>query len=69
MAEERLQDLIARLDRERGDADRDYNPALTGVDRAALPRPELPHPPPPYDEAPDEAAQPALERSVDRRRA
>ncbi|HET9368624.1 MAG TPA: class I SAM-dependent methyltransferase [Vicinamibacterales bacterium] len=50
MADERLQDRIARLERERHDADRDYNQALTGVDRATLTRPDLPHPPPPYDE-------------------
>ena len=50
MADERLPDRIARLERERDDADRDYNQALTGVDRATLTRPDLPHPPPPYDE-------------------
>jgi len=48
---ERLADRLARLERERADADRDYNTRLTGVDQALLKRPEFPHPPPPYDEA------------------
>jgi trans-aconitate methyltransferase len=47
-----IEDLLARLERERLDADRLYNEALTAVDRA-LPSsaPALPEPPPPYDES------------------
>jgi 2-polyprenyl-3-methyl-5-hydroxy-6-metoxy-1,4-benzoquinol methylase len=48
---ERLADRLARLERERADADRRYNERLTGVDQALLKRPEFPHPPPAYDEA------------------
>ena len=48
---ERLADRLARLERERADADREYNDRLTGVDQSLLKRPELPHPPPAYDEA------------------
>ena len=43
---ERLADRLARLERERADADRQYNERLTGVDQALLKRAELPHPPP-----------------------
>jgi len=46
---ERLEDRLARLDRERQDADRRYNEALTALDRALTARPDLPAPPPPYD--------------------
>ena len=43
-------DELARLQRERDEADRRYNEALTRLD-AAIQRPrELPHPPRPYDE-------------------
>ncbi|HUR21442.1 MAG TPA: methyltransferase domain-containing protein [Vicinamibacterales bacterium] len=51
MEPERLADRLARLERERADADREYNERLTGVDQSLLKRPEFPHPPPPYDEA------------------
>lgn len=50
MEPERLEDRLARLERERANADRDYNARLTRVDQALLQRPEFPHPPPPYDE-------------------
>ena len=46
-----IEDLLARLERERLDADRLYNDALTAVDRALQTAPALPEPPPPYDEA------------------
>ncbi|MEO7191121.1 MAG: class I SAM-dependent methyltransferase [Vicinamibacterales bacterium] len=46
---ERLEDLLARVEREREDADTLYNTALTALDRACSSMPELPHPPPPYD--------------------
>ena len=45
-----IEDLLARLERERLDADRLYNDALTAVDRALQSVPALPEPPPPYDE-------------------
>ncbi|MEO6223007.1 MAG: class I SAM-dependent methyltransferase [Vicinamibacterales bacterium] len=51
MEPERLADRLARLERERADADRHYNERLTGVDQALLKRPEYPQPPPAYDEA------------------
>ena len=44
-----LQELLARLERERLDADRDYNAALTALDAALQRMPELPQPPPAYD--------------------
>jgi SAM-dependent methyltransferase len=48
---EPLEDTLKRLKKERDDADRRYNDALTALDRA-LPRPvELPPAPPQYDEA------------------
>ncbi len=50
MEPERLADRLARLERERADADRQYNERLTGVDQALLKRPEYPHPPPAYDQ-------------------
>jgi O-antigen chain-terminating methyltransferase len=43
-------ETLARLRRERQDADRLYNDALTALDRAIQRLRELPHPPPPYDE-------------------
>jgi len=46
---ERLEDRLARLERERRDADRSYNEALTALDRSLQPRPALPGGPPPYD--------------------
>ncbi len=48
---ERLEDRLARLERERQEADRAYNDRLTSVDRALWRRAEFPHPPPPYDDA------------------
>ena len=51
MEPERLVDRLARLEREREDADRQYNERLTGLDQALLKRPEFPHPPPSYDDA------------------
>jgi len=71
---ERLEDLLARLERECAEASREYNERLTRVDRALIERPGLPDPPPAYDEAqitplnqswdilPDGA--PALDRSL-----
>jgi SAM-dependent methyltransferase len=50
MADESLQDLLARLDREREGASRLYNDALTAVDQALQRRPSLPPPPPEYDD-------------------
>src|SRR5688572_23723599 len=47
---ERLADRLARLERERADADKQYNDRLTGVDQSLLKKPEFPHPPPAYDE-------------------
>lgn len=44
-----IEDLLARLDRERLAADRLYNDALTALDQALLAVPSLPPPPPPYD--------------------
>ena len=43
-------DDLALLKREREDADRKYNAALTALDRALLRLRDVPHPPPPYDE-------------------
>ena len=43
-------DDLARLKREREDADREYNAALTALDRALLRLRDVPHPPTPYDE-------------------
>src|SRR4029453_13069677 len=50
MEEERLEDFLARLEDERSEADERYNAALTALDQAVQRQPELPHPPPPYDE-------------------
>ncbi len=47
---ERLEDTLRRLREERDEADRRYNEALTQLDAAVMRMPELPHPPPPYDE-------------------
>ena len=43
-------DDLARLKRERDEADRAYNDALTALDRAVQRRRDMPHPPPSYDE-------------------
>ncbi len=45
------EDLFARLERERLDADRLYNDALTDLDRAIRVAPPLPEAPRPFDEA------------------
>jgi len=45
-----LEDLLARLERERVDADRVYNDALTAVDRAIRTPPRVPKAPRPYDD-------------------
>lgn len=50
MSEQPLEDLFSRLDRERREADRRYNEALTAVDRAIQPPPRIPPPPRPYDD-------------------
>ena len=49
MSEQRLEDLVERLERERLAADRLYNDALTAVDRAIQTPSTLPVAPPPYD--------------------
>ena len=49
MAEE-LEARLRRLQQERAAADRDYNEALTALDRALRPPPEVPGAPAPYDE-------------------
>ena len=46
-----IEDLLARLERERLAADQSYNAALTAVDRALQSVPTLPEPPPRYDAA------------------
>ena len=50
MAEQPLEDLLARLERERLEADRLYNDALTAVDRAVQEVPGLPDAPRQYDD-------------------
>jgi SAM-dependent methyltransferase len=45
VSEQRLEDLVERLERERMAADRLYNDALTAVDRAIASAPPLPRPP------------------------
>ncbi len=69
-----LEDLLARLEGERVEADRLYNDALTAVDRAIQSAPALPGPPLPYDAAKVEAinqswdilpsGSPAVDRSL-----
>jgi SAM-dependent methyltransferase len=46
---DRLEDLLERLERERLEADRLYNDALTALDRAIQAVPDLPPPPRPFD--------------------
>ena len=46
-----LQELLARFERERLDADQQYNDALTALDAALQRMPELPQPAPAYDRA------------------
>jgi SAM-dependent methyltransferase len=45
-----LDDLVVRLERERLEADRLYNDALTALDQALRPAPDLPPPPRRYDD-------------------
>ena len=45
-----LDDLVVRLERERLEADRLYNEALTALDQAVQQAPRLPPPPPRYDD-------------------
>ncbi len=47
---EELQELLARLDRERAEADRQYGDALTALDRSLQRLPPMPDAPPDYDE-------------------
>jgi SAM-dependent methyltransferase len=47
---EPLDATLLRLKQERDEADRQYNEALTALDRALMRPPEFPHPPPAYDE-------------------
>jgi len=51
VADERLEVTLARLERERAEADRTYNDALTALDRALAELPDLPEPPPAIDDA------------------
>ena len=51
MSKPRVEDLIARLERERLEADRRYNQALTALDAAIQAGPRLPDPPGAYDAA------------------
>ena len=44
------QDDLARLKRQREEADRAYNDALTALDHAIIQKPELPRPPPRFDD-------------------
>ena len=44
------EDELARLKREREEADQKYNEALTQLDRSLARSPELPHAPPPFDD-------------------
>lgn len=48
--EQSVEDLVARLERERQQADRRYNDALTALDRAIQQLPGLPAAPAPYEE-------------------
>ena len=49
-AHERLEATLERLSRERADADRRYNDALTALDAAIMRAAHLPTPPPPFDD-------------------
>lgn len=51
MGDERLAETLERLERERAQADRRYNDALTGVDRAIRQPGTLPESPAPYDDS------------------
>lgn len=50
MTEERLDVLLRRLERERDDADRTYNAALTALDQSLQTAPVMPDAPPEYDD-------------------
>ena len=50
VTEQPLDDLVARLERERLEADRLYNDALTAIDRAIQQPPRLPHTPRRHDD-------------------
>ena len=50
MTEQSVEDLVARLERERREADRLYNDALTALDAAVRTAPDLPEPPSTYDD-------------------
>jgi SAM-dependent methyltransferase len=50
MEHERLEDTLRRLKQERDEADRRYNDALTALDHAVMRVPDLPTPPPAYDD-------------------
>ena len=50
MPDQPLDDLVVRLERERIEADRLYNEALTALDQAVQQAPRLPPPPPRYDD-------------------
>ncbi len=52
MSDQPLEDLLARLERERQAADRLYNDALTALDRAIQSPPALPEAPGPFDATP-----------------
>jgi O-antigen chain-terminating methyltransferase len=77
VADQPLEDLVARLDRERREADARYNDALTALDRAIRPAASLivaaPHPPDAarvkdlnlgWDILPGNVAPPAADRSL-----
>ena len=49
-APESLEELLARLEEERVEADRLYGEALTALDRTLQQVPPMPDPPPEYDE-------------------
>ena len=50
VTEQSIEDLVARLERERREADRRYNDALTALDAAIQTAPALPEPPGAYDD-------------------
>jgi SAM-dependent methyltransferase len=61
VTEQPVEDLVARLERERREADRLYNDALTALDRVIQKEPRLPEPPSPYDDR----ALPGVNRAWD----
>jgi SAM-dependent methyltransferase len=64
VAESSLEDLVARLERERREADRRYNDALTAVDRAIQSNPDVPS----IRLAQDQPACPSFRRDAERAR-